>query len=445
MGISVSKTLLMMVVLIAGAAFSVLRLDLNNKYNPGKMNWIAIAAEMERSATYSKFSEYSSAMNDEEPTASHVVKTTIRVAPSSQSIPIKAAKPAAIPKNQLPTGPSLWIFVEVFAEGMASWRISLAEILMIAKKLNATVVEPCILRGRLRACDDYTARLDQVYDVTKLRKFYSNMVSYEDYQTMVTMEKPVMVPMCLQKPTGNPPIKRVCGKAPNIYSSTVNAPLEKALEHKKKGPTVIQIKYYRQGGFHKTRVGGETLVNFRKTGQILEQYFAFARQHYDIVDYLLQLMGVSNTSGYDVIHWRAEKPDIHYNDCATKILQIRKTMGSKTTVLLSSINHEVDMQWYKPEMYNQSDAIRSLDRLLDSGFLKVDQVLDKVQNMIPDQIVIPVWDQIIAQKARRFATCTEGCGRSHRCAACNFLGNFAQTAVDLRKQSGKSSDECWPV
>jgi hypothetical protein len=328
---------------------------------------------------------------------------------------------------------------------MASWRISLAEILMIAKKLNATVVEPCILRGRLRACDEYTARLNQVYDLSKLREFYSRIVSYEDYQSMVAAESPILVPMCLQNPHGNPPLKKACGNATNIFKSEVNAPLEKALEPNDV-PRVIHIHYYRQGGFHKTKVGGETLVNFDETGQIIDKYFAFKRQHYDIADYLLQLMGISNTSSFDVIHWRAEKPDINYDHCATKILQVREAMGNKTTVLMSSINHQVDMQWYTPGSYNQSHAIRSLDRLLDSGFHKLDQVLDKVKNMIPDQIVLPVWDQIIAQKARRFATCTKGCGRKkHFCDDCNFLGNFAQTAVDLRKKSGKSSDECWPI
>ncbi|KAI2509372.1 hypothetical protein MHU86_5005 [Fragilaria crotonensis] len=121
-------------------------------------------------------------------------------------------------------------------------------------------------------------------------------------------------------------------------------------------------------------------------------------------------------------------------------------MGSKTTVLMSSINQEPDMLWYNPDKYNQSDAIRSLDRLLDSGFHKLDQVLDKVKDMIPDKIVIPVWDQIIAQKARRFATCIKGCALTNDlCVACNFRGNFAQTTVDLRTKVGKSSYQCWPI
>jgi hypothetical protein len=249
--------------------------------------------------------------------------------------------------------------------------------------------------------------------------------------------------MCFLNPKG--PLKKYCGKVPNMYQREVNPRLERALQQNNR-KTVIHIKYYRQGGFRDTRVGGKNLVNVKKTGRILAKYFAFERLHYDIVDHLLRLMGISNTSDFDVIHWRAEKPDIDYDDCATKILQARKVMGSKTTVLMSSINHQAAMQWYAPDKYNQSDAIQSLDRLLDSGFHKLDQVLDKVQNMIPDKIVIPIWDQIMAQKARHFATCIRGCAHTNDlCVDCNFRGNFAQTTVDLRTKIGKSSYECWPI
>ena len=110
-----------------------------------------------------------------------------------------ASRTIATLSYQQPKDTSLWICVEEYSEGMATWRKSFAEILMVAKKLNATVVEPCIRLGYLRACDDYTARLNQVYDVSQLRKFYPNMVSYEDYQAMVAAEDPVIVPMCFHR------------------------------------------------------------------------------------------------------------------------------------------------------------------------------------------------------------------------------------------------------
>ncbi|KAI2509370.1 hypothetical protein MHU86_5003 [Fragilaria crotonensis] len=329
---------------------------------------------------------------------------------------------------------------------MAAWRTSLAEILLVAKQLNATVVEPCIKNGYLRACDDYAVRLNQVYDVGELRKFYPNIVSYEVYKAMLAVKNPVIVPMCFQNPQKPSDVARSCANWTNMYNKDVT-PLLATARQQNNGTTVLHINYYRPGGFRGTIVGGKLLQDYlNKTGFILAKHFAFERQHYDIVDYLLQLMGISNTSDFDVIHWRAERPNIDFDDCATKILQARKAMGNSTTVLMSSINQHNDMQWYKLDKSNQSDAVRSVDRLLDSGFHKLDQVLDKVRHIIPDKIVLPVWDQIIAQKAQRFATCIKGCAQTNDpCVACNWPGRFPQVTVDLRTLIGKSSYECWPT
>ncbi|KAI2491471.1 hypothetical protein MHU86_23086 [Fragilaria crotonensis] len=409
----------MTTLLVATATFSVMRLDLSREYNPITTRLIIIPAVNEQTASRSI----------QKPKSSSAKAST------NTNIPLLQRKAS-----------SLWMYVEQFSEGMATWKISLAEILTVAKKLNATVVEPCILHGTLRACDNYTVRLNQIYNVDRLRQFHPHIVSYEDYQTMLAEEKPTIVPMCFQHPQGIPAVAKVCGNLTNLYKVSVNAPLQSVLQPSK-GTTVMHIAYYRQGGLRVTRVGRETLVGHHNTTlETLDKYFAFDRQHYDTVDYLLELMGIANNSDFDVIHWRAEKVNIDYDDCANKIMQARQAMGSNTTVLMSSINQLTDMLWYNPRRYNQSDAIRNLNRLLDSGFHKLDQVLDKVRNMIPDKIVLPVWDQIIAQKARHFATCTKQCAdANHLCKACNFRGNFAQTTVDLRTKIGKSSYECWPT
>ncbi|KAI2509376.1 hypothetical protein MHU86_5009 [Fragilaria crotonensis] len=457
MGVSVSKRLLMMALLIVTVILSVLKLGLNRIDDPVTVRSIDTSDVIEQTN-----------VQIHEPNSSGVVKSTLHVRPPNQSFPaIRIRKPTTSrvenptlnmqhskqsfpairihkakssrvenstinvppPSNQSfpedsknsaiesyqPKGTSVWIYVQEFSEGMATWRISLAEILMVAKRLNATVVEPCIEGGRLRTCHVAKYRLGQVYDLRRLRRFHPHIVSYEDYQTMLAVENPIIITTCLQFPRGTPSPDKVCGNVTNTYQEKVNAPIEKALQYNN-GTTVIHIKYYRQGGFLNTKFERKRLVLARFIEPILTDHFEFESQHYDSVDYLLRLMGISNNSHFDVIHWRAERPDINYDDCATKILQARKNMGSKAAVLLSSINLQADRQWFDPDRYNQSDAIQGLNRLLDSGFLKLDQVLDKVQNMIPDQIVVPVWDQIIAQKARRFATCTRGCRqKEHLC------------------------------
>ncbi|KAI2509377.1 hypothetical protein MHU86_5010 [Fragilaria crotonensis] len=315
---------------------------------------------------------------------------------------------------------------------------------MVAKKLYATLVEPCVLRGRLRTCDGSTYRLNQVYDMRQIRQFHPHIVSFADYLSMLAVQNPFIVSMCIQDPKGYPPPSELCGNISNWYKERVNAPLDMALQQNNGTTVVIHIKFYRRGGFHRTRVEDERLADFETTGSILATYFAFERQHYQVVDQVLGFMGISNTSDFDVIHWRGETGNMQYDDCVTKIMQTREAMNSNNTVLLSSIRRQPDMQWYTSN--NQSEAIESLDRLLNSGFHNLDQVLDKVQDTIPDKVVLAIWDQIITQKARRFATCTRYCQwAKNPCVTCNHLGNFAQTAVDWRNEHNKSSDECWPI
>ena len=464
MGTQPCRRVVVLAIFIVVTAFSVMRLDLNSKYNPniGSTVWqidrqpdhadqAPSSAGVEGSnanepPTDLSFSAAAKAADLSILAAANAMNQSFPAAALAANLSFPPSVKASAKVSYKPKGTSLWIHVHAFAEGMASWRIALAELLMAAKTLNATVVEPCVRKGRLRTCGDSTFRLGQVYDLKRLRRFYPRILSYSDYQAMIAAENPVIVPMCMQNPKGNPPLTQACGNVPNVYQQQVNFH-KMALQHTN-GTTVIHIPYFRRDAFLHIQVEGKQLFRPEKTERMLSDYFDFKRHYYDTADNLLRLMGIANTSDFDVIHWRAELPTIQYDDCADKVLQARKVMSSNESsievVLMSSINGKAGMQWYKS--HNQSEAIKSVNRLLDSGFHKVDQVLDKVQDMIPDMIAIPIWDQIIAQKARRFTTCTSRCRyRRNPCVACNFLGNFGQTAIDLRKKMNKSSDECWPI
>ncbi|KAI2509381.1 hypothetical protein MHU86_5014 [Fragilaria crotonensis] len=93
-------------------------------------------------------------------------------------------------------------------------------------------------------------------------------------------------------------------------------------------------------------------------------------------------------------------------------------MKSNTTVLTSSLNRQASLQWFIP--YRQGQAIQSLNRLSDAGMYKLDQALvDKGQGILyPDSVVLAIWDQIMALKATRFATCTKGC-RQRKLPVCS--------------------------
>ncbi|KAI2509382.1 hypothetical protein MHU86_5015 [Fragilaria crotonensis] len=193
-------------------------------------------------------------------------------------------------------GKSLWIYVEEFSEGMATWRISFAEILMVAKRLNATVVEPCIGGGRLRTCRITKYRLGQVYDLERLRQFHPHIASYAEYQDMLTRETPLIIKMCHQIQGGSPSPLIVCGQnVSNMFQVPSNHLLDQALQQVN-ATTVIHIMYYRKSGFQNTKVGRNRLVRPRFIESILADYFDIMGHHYETVDNLLRSMGISNNS-----------------------------------------------------------------------------------------------------------------------------------------------------
>ena len=469
MGAQPRRTVLVLVLVLASCiivtrTFNGL-LDLNRKYNPNIGSNVVQFDRQPARANQEPSSAGVEDSNADEPPASlffsgaataHAADLSVlAVANANQSLQGAALAtnlsfPQSVEVSAIvsyePKATSLWIHVQEFAEGMASWRIALAEVLMAAQTLNATVVEPCVRNGHLRTCGDSTLRLGQVYDLRRLRRFYPLILSYSDYQAMIAAENPVIVPMCFQHPKGKPLVTLACGNVTNAYQEQAKFP-ETALQHTN-GTTVLHILVYRRGAFREIQVGGEQLVRRKQIQQVLSNYFDYESYYYDTADHLLRLMGIANTSDFDVIHWRAELSTIQYNVCADKLLQVKKAMRSNRSsieaVLMSSINGKAGMQWYTS--HNQSEAIKSINRLMDSGFHKVDQVLDKVQDMIPDMIAIPIWDQIIARKARRFITCTGRCqDLRNPCVACNYLGLFGQTIIDLRRNNNKSSEACWPI
>lgn len=345
--------------------------------------------------------------------------------------------------NYTYTGPPLWIEVNEFAEGMASWRLALAEIVLVAKQVNATLVEPCILAGRLRACREGASyRLGQVYDLNVLREFHPHMVSYSYYEeVMASGHKPKIFPMCMAHPSGSPPAGLVCGDATSMYQMERNTVLEEALGEKS---GVIRILYYRKGAFAKTKLRGRELLRPRPIKRVLTTHFEFHQEHYRTVDRLLVLMGITSPI-FDVVHWRAEgqQGPMDYEMCADSVIQARRTINNETvpTVLISSLNRMPNLQW--ATFFLQRLAGSSLQRLLDADFRKIDQV-SQADNQIPDMVALGVWDQIMAQKAREFVTCSKSCGKNNPCSRCNYQGNFGEMAIDLRSREGKSSHKCWP-
>ena len=60
---------------------------------------------------------------------------------------------------------------------------SVSEILIVAKALNATFVEPCIQRGRLKRCSkSHNVKLSDIFRMDKMKEFHPFIVSHEVFQ-----------------------------------------------------------------------------------------------------------------------------------------------------------------------------------------------------------------------------------------------------------------------
>eukprot|EP01068_Selenidium_serpulae_P004127 Selendium_serpulae@DN3425_c0_g2_i2.p1 len=92
----------------------------------------------------------------------------------------------------------LYIWGDYYSEGMANWIKRAAELLMIAKTLNATFVEPCIKNGSLRSClsakerfspiptrqfprDTINVRLGDIFQIEKLKLFHPLIISHDEF------------------------------------------------------------------------------------------------------------------------------------------------------------------------------------------------------------------------------------------------------------------------
>ena len=75
-------------------------------------------------------------------------------------------------------------------EGLASYRISLTEIVAVARSINATLVEPCFSKSTVRGCNGKAAkvRFDDVFDLQRLRRFLP-VVSEQELQADLARKK----------------------------------------------------------------------------------------------------------------------------------------------------------------------------------------------------------------------------------------------------------------
>ena len=331
--------------------------------------------------------------------------------------------------------PNLWIHVSAWGEGMANWMVSISELLILARTLNATLVEPCLAKGRLYPCGSKGATLAfrDVFDLSMLKEFYPHFISHEQFRKR-TVAAPV-IQTCM-----NRPYEEMNCSLTSRFRAIINPELENAMY---KEESVLEILQYRRGAIHGLKHKNVTLVPKQAVPHVKTKYLRFKKAHYDLVDGLLEKVGIAKHSNFSVIHWRAELDDIDYLGCARDIIRARDFTNQKDTpfVLMSSLNTKWGHMWSgaRKKAKNSQSKV-ALKSLMDSGFLKLDSMINASSSKDPG--LLAVWDLIIATKANAFATCTGECGDF--CEKCNYKGNFGRLAVGLRDEAKKESMSCWP-
>ena len=342
-------------------------------------------------------------------------------------------------------------------EGMSSWLVSLSEVLVLAKELNATLVEPCILKGRLGSCANVAQggpglRLSQVLDMQLMQRYHAAIVSYQDYEQAIRSTDATIpvVSMCLHHFSPVPH----CEGAPHVWGAKDMPQLDQALMLARNSTTVLEIHQYGKFAFRKS-----TWANALQAALVKKLYLGLSTHHMERVKILLERMGLHGDEPFSVIHWRAERPGMDYLACADKILEVRDVIIGKRQeqqpghqqkqhqhpfIIMSSLNTNADYMWKGAKLLAEnSTSDQALRKLLDHGFLKLDQVVD--YKKLKDPLVLAIYDLILALKAAKFVTCSKSCGDDSVCAACNWLGQFGGLAMTMRSDmANKSSTECWP-
>ncbi|KAL3908037.1 MAG: hypothetical protein SGILL_008637, partial [Bacillariaceae sp.] len=350
----------------------------------------------------------------------------------------------------------LYILVESWApEGIAGWRKALSELMLLAKAVNATIVEPSIQRGRPTSPGQGNFTLFDIFNQTLINDFYAKWISADEYYAMIHQKTNGVqyFDLCVgskrhQKCGAPGQSKR---NETELIHSTV---LGNALQSLQVSDTENGIVTLRVFDLWKGEI--KYMHSISDPSQMIfatEEFFFVMRNHlefspfmHSMADKALELMGIPAREEYAVIHWRGEKQNLDFMQCAGKIAEAKSAMleqqdTSIPFVLMSSISSNIDNVWSPGQKHVNASAAEALQFLTQKhGFKKSDSILPQQKDMI----VYVVVDLILAQRAVSFATCKR-C-RGDWCQVCNYGGSFGMFAMEMRKSAGNEGNtfECWP-
>lgn len=350
--------------------------------------------------------------------------------------------------------PLRWIHVRGFAEGFSGWRDSISELLLLSKAMSACFVLPCMSNGRLKSCQGTPVQerisISRIFDLSLLSTIdWREHSEFENWLSLKHSEAIVHKNICFTK-TYKDYVSVSCGNSSNYYHARSIPELESNFD-------VLEVPYFWRTALQNLRLsypGSEmqpistpiaTLSRVRE----MQRNLPFKKEHYDKVKTILNRSSI-HVDSFTLLHWRAEKANLDYLRCAEVISQIRQAMDvgkNSTFLLMSSLNNNESLMWAgSRNMAKGSNANEALQLLQERGFTIFDTLLGEGERP-QDPGFLAVYDLILAEKAKVFTACGQGCASKKVCTDCNHLGKFATLALALRYQKGRNDTTtypCWP-
>ncbi|CAB9510350.1 expressed unknown protein [Seminavis robusta] len=328
-----------------------------------------------------------------------------------------------------PTRPSnLWIYAEVWHEGMAGWKETFTELLSLAYNLKATLVEPCLAGGKRIGCGLFlennnkavmadnnntpvVIRLGDMFDLHRARThFYPHIATYEEFlQAQQEQHSTTAIktfPACLKK-GGTCPVSHlkhmiIGGNNINLehYINTTfqqkeQPDLDSAIQYSQEHPntmTIIAISDIRKNSLRLWKRGTGRRAHRLDNAFSSQDLLHFPPRHYQVVDAMLEhYLRIKPGTPYAALQWRPEVMRDDYMPCAHAILEARdiilqqqlppnntssSSAGSLPFVLISPLSLVPSLQWDGVALAadaSPNTSYPSLQLLLDRGFRKLEQ------------------------------------------------------------------------
>ena len=399
------------------------------------------------------------------------------------------------PKTQNPERLRI-VAVESYSEGLGSWRIAISELLALTRRLNATFVEPCVLRGQINfenCRNPSSRRLRAVFDYDGLVSANPKIMSFDDYDRI--QETLTKKTICMHHGSANAHCSHHTKEA-SVHGTNATCPAHLA----KQDVDTLEMIYYRRNG----------LLGIPQTRlEDAMRALAFAPVHTVIARHILDSLGFDfNQHDYLSFQWRSETKHKQLESCAEALIASKhemlnfeeekqqhdngeenglafgKTSSSTKVLLISDLTNDESQQWAGIRAMSKTAIEKVLDQLHANNFVKpvLDDPasLEHVDNMIKlvsqrghssekiqaeeeslfafvensrttnitsgrsavlqehekthdvDLVFFSIWDAIIAANSRHLSTC-RSC-TTLLCNNCMWQHNYVGMIFDLRNQ-----------